>query len=132
MVMTATAETTREVVGLTLVDGDVHTTFASDAQLKQYLPRRWHDYQATFGKWSYDGSTYPKETPNAARTDAWPPSGPPGSDLDFLREQLLDEWGIDLAVTNPLYHSQLNRHPEYSAALCSAINDWQIADWCEP
>ena len=132
MVMTATDNTTRQATTPTLIDGDVHTTFASDAQLRQYLPWRWHDYHARFGKWTYDGTTYPKESRNAARVDAWPPSGPPGSDLPFLREQLLDEWGIDLAVNNPLVHGGLDRNPEYGAALCSAVNDWQIGEWCEP
>ena len=54
--------------------------------------------------WSYSGTNYPKESPNAARVDSWPPEGgPPGSSLPFLKEQLLDEWGIDgarLCVAN--------------------------------
>ncbi len=54
------------------------------------------------------------------------------SQISFLREQLLDEWGIDLAINNPLGHSQKNRHPGYLAALCSATNDWQLAEWTEP
>src|SRR5215210_7628748 len=116
MVLTLREEAPRGATGPTLVDGDIHITFASDDQLREYLPRRWHDYQAKLGKWSYDGITYPKESPNAARTDAWPPSGPPGSDLPFLQEQLLDEWGIDLAISNPLYHGGLDRNPDYHAA----------------
>jgi len=133
MVMTATRPEMSGAVRPTLVDGDIHTTFASGAVLKKYLSPRWHDYHDQYGKWGYHGSNFPKDSPNAARVDAFPPEGgPPGSSLPFLREQLLDEWGIDMAINNPLTHSQVNRHPGYSEALCQAINDWQIAEWSEP
>ena len=47
---------------------------------------------------------YPKGAPRAARADAWPPSGPPpGADLEFLREQLLDAYDVRL------------RHPQLPA-----------------
>ena len=131
MVMTAAKPETSGAVRPTLVDGDIHTTFASSAQLKKYLSPRWHEYHDQYGKWGYDGSGFPKDSGD--RADAYPPEGgPPGSSLPFLREQLLEEWGIDLAINNPLGHSQKNRHPGYLAALCSATNDWQLAEWTEP
>ena len=70
----------------------------------------------------------------AARTDAWPPGGKlPGSDLPFLREQLLDPWEIQYGILNPLVDdncpSQL--HSAYGAALATALNDWQLAEWVE-
>ena len=40
MVMTATKPETAGAVRPTLVDGDIHTTFASSAQLKKYLSPR--------------------------------------------------------------------------------------------
>jgi uncharacterized protein len=133
MVMTATRPESSGAVRPTLVDGDIHTTFASSAVAKKYLSPRWHEYYDQYGKFGYQGFTYPKDTPNAARHDAFPPEGgPPGSSLPFLREQLLDEWGIDMAINNPLTHSQLNRNPGFSEALCRAINDWQLAEWTEP
>ena len=111
MVMTATRPESSGAVRPTLVDGDIHTTFASSAIAKKYLAPRWHEYYDQYGKFGYQGFTYPKDTPNAARHDAFPPEGgPPGSSLPFLREQLLDEWGIDLAINNPLMHSQLHRN----------------------
>ena len=88
MVMTATKPETTRAVRPTLVDGDIHTTFASAAIAKKYLSPTWHEYHDRYSKWSYDGSNYPKDTPNAARHDAFPPEGgPPGSSLPFLREQ---------------------------------------------
>jgi uncharacterized protein len=134
MVMTAPKQELSGAVRPTLVDGDIHTTFASREALKKYLSPRWHEYADQYGGWGYDGSNYPKDGLNGgSRGDSVPPEGgPPGSSLSFLREQLLDEWGIDLAINNPLGHSQKNRHPEYLAALCSATNDWQLAEWTEP
>src|SRR3712207_2123233 len=133
MTATPTAPTNQGAVAPTLIDGDIHTTFASSEVLLKYLPRTWHRHHEQFGSWTNAWSAYPKESQNAARIDAWPPEGgPPGSSLPFLREQLLDEWGIDLAINNPLGHSQKNRHPGYLAALCSATNDWQLAEWTEP
>ena len=133
MVATLTAPTEQGAVTPTLIDGDIHTTFASNEILLKYLPRKWHRHQQQFGAWTNAWSAYPKESPNAARIDAWPPEGgPPGSSLSFLREQLLDEWGIDLAINNPLTQSQSTRHAEYAAALCEAVNEWQLGEWSGP
>lgn len=133
--MTATLRRpqTEQPVTPTLVDGDIHTTFASDKELLKYLPTAWHRHHEMLGRWSYTGTNFPKESPNAARIDSWPPEGgPPGSSLPFLREQLLDEWGIDVAINNPLFHSAVQRHPGYTAALARAINEWQIGEWTDP
>src|SRR5947208_17150828 len=134
MVMTATKPESSGAVRPTLVDGDVHTTFASKAVVKKYLSPKWHDYYDRYSTWGYDGSNYPKDGLNGgSRGDSVPPEGgPPGSSLSFLREQLLDEWGIDLAINNPLGHSQKNRPPDYLAAPCSATNVWQLSELSAP
>ena len=115
-----------------LVDTDIHNAPASETALYPFLPRRWREYHAQFGTRGYAGGTYPRANPNAARTDAWPPSGlGPGADLPFLREQLLDAWNIEVGICNPLVGVN-GTVIEYSAALCSAVNDWQVAEWLEP
>jgi predicted TIM-barrel fold metal-dependent hydrolase len=114
-----------------LIDSDIHNTPAPGA-LQQYLPERWRAYHERFGRPGYAGAYYPKASPNAARTDSWPPNGGrPGSDLDFLRAQLLDAWPIEYGILNTLT-SIRNQLREYDAALAQAINDWQIAEWLEP
>ncbi|MCC6177922.1 MAG: amidohydrolase [Chloroflexi bacterium] len=133
--MTATLRepATTGAVTPTLVDGDIHTTFASGDELLKYLPRAWRRQQEMFGGWGFSGTNYPKDSPNAARVDSWPPAGgPPGSSLPFLREQLLDEWGIDVAINNPLFHSGRQRNPGYAAALATAVNEWQLGEWSGP
>src|SRR5262249_25954975 len=115
-----------------VVDCDIHPAPIANEVLLNYLPARWHHRFEVYGARGYPGASYPRNSPQAARADAWPPSGlPPGADLPFLRAQLLDEWNIERGILNPLFpvHTPL---AEYSAALASAVNNWQIAEWLEP
>ena len=47
---------------------------------------------------------YPRASNAGFRLDSWPegPGGFPGSDLDLLRRQLLDEYGVDYGILNSL------------------------------
>ena len=77
------------------------------------------------------GTQYPKSAPATARRDAWPPAGgPPGSDLGFMREQLLDANDIAWGVLAPL--SAAMRNTDLGTAYCNAVNDWQIENWVKP
>ena len=116
-----------------VIDCDIHTAMAGPDTYLTYLPARWRRHHELFGPRGHAGASYPRMNPNAARTDAWPPSGlPPGADLPFLREQLLDTWGIEYGILNPLNGAGAQLNLEYGAALCRATNDWQIAEWLEP
>ncbi len=137
MTATLVRETVPTRVKTAIVDCDIHNNVPSEAALAPYLPERWRRHAERFGlrSYRYSGANYPRANPNAARTDAWPPNGlPPGSDLDFLRHQLLDAWRIEVGVLNPLIDEgapgQLN--VEYGAAVARAINDWQIDAWLGP
>ena len=132
MAQTLTRERPAARTKLPVIDGDIHIALASDKALYPYLPERWRRHHEQLGKRGYQGGSYPKGVPNAARTDSWPPGGgPPGSNLPFLREQLLDAWNIEYGILNPLLGGNA-RQPEYGAAWARAINDWQIAEWLEP
>jgi predicted TIM-barrel fold metal-dependent hydrolase len=130
LTMTTTAPPPSRVrVGL--IDSDIHNTPVPGA-LARYLPERWRAYHERFGRPSYPGADYPKASPNAARSDSWPATGgPPGSDLAFLRAQLLDAWPIKYGILNTLVTIR-NQLRDYDAALAQAFNDWQIAEWLEP
>jgi uncharacterized protein len=76
------------------------------------------------------GPPYPKGQPNAARRDAYPPEGgPQGSSLSFMQKQHLDPNHVGLGVLNPLGTGQGLRNQDLAAAICAAINDWQIEKW---
>ncbi len=117
-----------------IIDCDIHNTMPSNETLAKYLPERWRRYLEGYGlRFYYQGAYYPRVFPNAARTDAWPPSGLiPGSDLDFMREQLLDSWNIEIGLLNPLYLAGEQPNLAYAEALARALNDWLIAEWLEP
>lgn len=119
----------------TMIDCDVHNYLADHRELFPYLPERWRrhlDMVSITITGSYPGSYYPKEHPYAARVDAWPPGKLPGSDLDFMRKQLLDEWQIDYAILNTLHFAGQQRVTAFAQALATALNDWQIAHWLDP
>src|SRR5260370_38128225 len=46
-----------------------------------------------------------------------------------MQKQLLDPYNVTLGVLNPLNTGQGLRNHDLSAALATAVNDWQIAEW---
>src|SRR5258707_3772463 len=117
-----------------IADCDIHPARATPTELYPYLPKRWHEHLKTYGKQAYqgmmEGPPYPKAQPNASRRDAYPPEGgPQGSSLSFMQQQHLDPNNVALGVLNPLNTGQGLRNQDLSAALASAINDWQIDKW---
>jgi predicted TIM-barrel fold metal-dependent hydrolase len=114
-----------------IVDCDVHPN-ASYEDLRPFLSNRWWDHLQTIGERRRHGFAktypYPKITPRAARRDSWPPDGGlPGSNLDFLREQHLDHYGIEYGMLTPLQSTgQGDQNPDFGAALATANNEWQL------
>src|SRR5260221_11120923 len=77
-----------------------------------------------------EGPPYANEQPKESRRDAYPPEGgPQGSSLSFMQKQHLDPNNVVLGVLNPLNTGQGIRNHDLAAAICSAINDWQIEKW---
>src|SRR6478752_4532863 len=117
-----------------IADCDIHPARATPSELYPFLAKRWHAHLKTYGKQAYqgmmEGPPYPKAQPNASRRDAYPPEGgPPGSSLSFMQTQHLDPNNVALGVLCPLNTGQGLRNQDLSAALATAINDWQIAEW---
>jgi predicted TIM-barrel fold metal-dependent hydrolase len=133
MTLTLERSGSAERTKLSVIDCDIHNAAHTGTTLHKYLPEKWRHYAQTFGGRSFSGAAYPRANLSAARTDSWPPSGlPPGSDLDFLRRQLLDEWNLEYGVLNPLNGAGALLHPEYAAAMSAATNDWQVEEWLDP
>ncbi|HET8995082.1 MAG TPA: amidohydrolase family protein [Acetobacteraceae bacterium] len=120
---------------LGIIDCDIHP-YPKPGAFNPYLPERWRKHIAEYGKFNCgvyaDRITYPRFQPNLSRRDAWPPNGgPPGSDIGFIREQLLDAYNIAYGVLEPLLGGNTSRNLEEAAALCSAMNDWQAYDFVD-
>ena len=117
-----------------IADCDIHPARRGPKDLYPYLAKRWHAHLETYGKHPYqgmmEGPPYPKAQPNASRRDAYPPEGgQQGSSLSFMQQQHLDPNNVALGVLCPLQTGQGIRNHDLSAALASAVNDWQIAEW---
>jgi len=119
---------------LDIVDCDFHPKLTL-AQLRPYLSNQWWNYLETYGNRArhgyVKGYAYPKMTPQAARRDAWPPTGGlPASDLDFVREQHFDLYGVNVAIMNPLSPTgQGDQNVELSIAMATAANEAQLEQW---
>jgi predicted TIM-barrel fold metal-dependent hydrolase len=117
-----------------IADCDVHPLPNSPKDLFPYLSRQWQQHLTEYGGRRMQGPVYgplyPKGQPEAARLDAWPPGGRPGSSLPFMQKQYLDPFNVTLGVLtviNP--HPGNYQNPDLAVALCRAVNDWQIAEW---
>lgn len=121
-----------------IIDCDIHPMLRQAADIKAYLPRQWQEHFDWFGDQSrsqFAGSyPYPRTQPYLSRRDAVPPGGgPPGSDLAFMRAQLLDPLNIEYGVLQCLEPNGPGQsNIDYGAALCRATNDWQVAEWTTP
>ncbi|MBV9538106.1 MAG: amidohydrolase [Acidisphaera sp.] len=123
--------TTSVAQKLRIIDSDIHPSMKTPRDLHPFLSERWRKHVSEYGKPGHRAyharGTYPRFMPNTARRDAWPSNGlPPGADLDFMREQLLDRYNIEVGILEPLFDAQLVRNSDLAAALCSAVNDWQV------
>lgn len=121
-------------IGLAIADGDIHPR-PKDKALHRYLAQRWRDHLDTYGlivRHGYQaGPAYPKGNPDASRRDAYVPGGgKPGSDLDFMRQQLLDPCNIELGVLNAITPTPGNaQNHDLAIALATAMNEWQVDEW---
>ncbi|MEU3274945.1 amidohydrolase family protein [Saccharomonospora sp. NPDC006951] len=107
-----------------IFDADIHPTILSSDLLSR-LPSPWRRRFELFSTRAVaPPMVYPRVRNGGTRLDSWPPDGLPGSDLDLLREQLLDEYDIGFGVLIPMQgHTFGAEEPEYAAALCRALND---------
>jgi uncharacterized protein len=118
-----------------IIDTDIHERVLYQ-DLVPYLENPWRRYITDCG-WLQE-KHLPYTQPTVAglnRADAAVTDGrPAGSDLDFLRTQLLDElnirYGILTSALDPS-PSSMNGWYEMATALATAYNDYQIEHWLE-
>jgi predicted TIM-barrel fold metal-dependent hydrolase len=128
------AATTQAASRMAIADCDIHPAMRNISDLDPWLPAKWREHLATFGGGRRlgmeAGPAYPKSQPNASRRDAYPPEGGrQGSSLSFMQAQHLDANNVVLGILNPLNSGQGLANPELSAAICHAVNQWQVAEW---
>ncbi|MBP1933643.1 amidohydrolase family protein [Ammoniphilus resinae] len=113
-----------------IIDVDIHHKTELE-DIKPYLPRAYRDQIDLWG-WRLPGSLWLNGGVKVGQmADSTPPDGSfPGSNLEFMRKQLLDPYNIEYGVlTGTEYFCQASPDADYAAALCSAINDFTCDHW---
>ncbi len=119
-----------------IIDCDVHNRF-HDRGMKEILPYLPRVYQEDIKQWGVNlpSGGYLNGGDRGYRADAWPAGGGyAGSDLDLLREQLLDRYHVAYAILLGQELRPLGTLPDadYAAALAHAYNQFLIEHWLEP
>ena len=124
---------------LGIVDCDVHPYTKSPADLDQFLSERWRKHRASVGGRARsafaNAPNYPRMSPfTGMRMDSYPKDGThPGSDLEIMREQLLDLFNVSYGLMMPLLgRGSDERNVEFGAAMATAANEWEAQVWCDP
>lgn len=115
-----------------IIDADVHAVVPSIEALYPYLDPVWHQYIEE-RRWPGPSPDlfYPPNLPASARAEWRPDDGTvPASRLELLQEHVLDRADVELAILNCVYPID-GGHPDLSAALASAVNDWLAAEWLD-
>ena len=116
-----------------LIDCDFHNEIDSIKDLYPYLSQRWRDHIDAYGARGPAGGYYPRFMDH--REDARPPSGRrSGSEVAHSVKDFLDPYNVAYATLIPLTPAGRQQNPDLDAALASAVNDWQVAEWldCDP
>jgi predicted TIM-barrel fold metal-dependent hydrolase len=108
------------------VDCDLHPAPPGAAPLLPYVDEFWRDQliDRHIDRYSFALTSYPPNSPLSARPDWRLPSGAPAGDLEAIRRQALDPFGLRLAICNVLHGAVALFNEDMAMALCSAVNDW--------
>jgi len=131
VVLTQTRPETRVRTRPALIDCDFHNELDSIKDLYPYLATKWQTHIETFGTRGAQGGYYPRFMDH--REDARPPSGRvSGSDVAHSAKDYLDPYNVAHATCIPLTPAGRQLNLDLDAALATAVNDWQVAEWLDP
>ncbi len=126
MIETETRRQPGEATRHGIVDCDVHPSPRGADEIRSYMPMPWRDRYGGGGRGFFGNPVH------GARLDSSPPEGgAPGSDPAFLRQQLLDEYGVAYAILLPRAFCNLHPDPDFGTAIAAAFNDWLAATWLD-
>ncbi|HET7558658.1 MAG TPA: amidohydrolase family protein [Limnochordia bacterium] len=110
--------------GRAIIDCDVHPGPRSLDEIRSHLRPPWRDRYSGGGRGFFGNPVH------GARLDARPPGGGgPGTDPNFLREQLIDLYNIERAILLPRAFCNLQPDPDFGCAIAAAFNDWVAETW---
>lgn len=113
------------------IDCDLHPALPALKSLLPYLDDHWRDAVIQRGVHELNSIAYPDNAPITARADFRRAGHRPGSNLDLLREQALDQFGSKVAICNCLYGVPLLHSEDMAAAFARALNTWIAREWLD-
>ena len=115
-----------------IIDTDIHHCTPNVKAIFDYLPREYRD---RISEWGLLLPNYPYMNggQGGRRVDSRPPGGgPPGSDLDFMREQYLDLFQVKYGIlTGEFYGVGCVPDVHYAAVLSTAYNEYTKEHWLD-
>ena len=115
MTIAQAQRTTLQATRTGIIDCDVHPIPQSTDEIRSYMPMPWRDRYSSGGRGFFNNPVH------GMRLDSKPPNGgPTGSDPDFLRRQLIDEYGIAYAILLPRAFCNLHPDPDFGTAIAAA------------
>jgi predicted TIM-barrel fold metal-dependent hydrolase len=116
-----------------VIDCDVHANLPGLSALDPYLGEMWREWTRE-RSWAGPRGLPLHYPPSSNRTcrPQWRVEGRvPASNVELLRAHVLDPWRVDRAIVSCYHALDYMRHPDWAAALTSAVNDWLIAEWLD-
>jgi predicted TIM-barrel fold metal-dependent hydrolase len=114
-------------LGQPVIDCDIHPAPPSVEALFPYLSEHWREYVNTSAFKGAVDTAYPPNAPTTLR----PGTSGTLTSVDDVRQQVLDPWGTEIGILNCAYGVDGLHHPDTSAAMAAAVNDWLVAEWLE-
>lgn len=128
--MTSPAATLERFAGA--VDCDVQITVPKWEDLLPHMEPFWRDSVMQRGIGLLETVGYPRKAPFTVRADwRWAEPNSAADQLQKMRENLLDHYGISVAVCNCLYGVQVLQSEDMAAAYARALNNWIAAEWLD-
>ncbi|MCQ6268105.1 amidohydrolase [Fictibacillus sp. WQ 8-8] len=110
-----------------IIDCDVHPHPSDYNVIKSYMSEPWRSRFNGNGKRGiYDNPIHVNRLDSVT-----PHGGYPCSDPSYMREQLLDEYGINYAILLPRAFATKYPSPDFATVVASAFNDWLADVWLD-
>ena len=115
------------------VDCDVHPGIGAVRELVPYLEDYWAELVTVRGldRAQLNLNTYPPAAPITARPDWRPEGGRPAASAEAVARDLLDPFGIDCAILNPLHGVSVLHSGDLAGVLCTALNEHVARHWLD-
>lgn len=115
-----------------MIDADLHVESPRLDALYPYLAENWIEHFTNTVDFGAVVQYHPRKSPIARRPSRFNGGEPVGTDLEAMREEVLDPCEVEVGITSCLYAIDSIHNPDVAAALAAAVNDWQLEQWLEP